>query len=41
MTASLQALAIAGPAAPFMGVSVLGHLFGNASAIPISIPVSS
>ena len=37
MTASLQALAIAGPAAPFMGVSVLGHLFGNASAIPISI----
>ena len=37
MTASLQALAIAGPAVPFVGVSVLGHLFGNASAVPISV----
>jgi predicted permease len=37
MTASLQALAIAGPAVPFVGVSVLGHLFGNASAVPISL----
>jgi malonate transporter and related proteins len=36
-TASLQALAIAGPAVPFIGVSVLGHLFGNPSAIPISV----
>ena len=37
MTSSLQALAIAGPAVPFVGVSVLGHLFGTASAIPISV----
>jgi len=37
MTASLQALAIAGPAVPFVGVSVLGDLFGNASAVPISL----
>lgn len=37
MTASLQALAIAGPAVPFIGASVLGHLFGKASVIPISI----
>lgn len=37
MTASLQALAVAGPAVPFVGVSVLGHLFGSASAIPISV----
>jgi malonate transporter and related proteins len=37
MTASLEALTISGPAVPFIGVSVLGHLFGNASAIPISI----
>ena len=37
MTSSLQALAIAGPAVPFVGVSVLGHLFGSASAIPISV----
>lgn len=37
MTASLQALAIAGPAVPFVGVSVLGHLFGDESAIPISV----
>jgi malonate transporter and related proteins len=37
MTSALQALTIAGPAAPFVGVSVLGHLFGSASAIPISV----
>jgi malonate transporter and related proteins len=37
MTASLEALTISGPAVPFIGVSVLGHLFGNASAIPISV----
>ena len=37
MTASLRALAIAGPAVPFVGVAVLGRLFGTASAIPISI----
>ena len=37
MTAALQALAIAGPAVPFVGVSVLGHLFGDESAIPISV----
>jgi len=37
MTSSLQALAIGGPAVPFIGVSVLGHLFGTASAIPISV----
>ena len=37
MTSALQALAIAGPAVPFVGVSVLGHLFGTASAIPISV----
>lgn len=37
MTASLRALAIAGPAVPFIGVSVVGNLFGTASAIPISI----
>ena len=37
MTSSLQALAIGGPAVPFIGVPVLGHLFGTASAIPISV----
>jgi malonate transporter and related proteins len=36
-TSSLQALAIAGPAVPFVGVSVLGQMFGNESAIPISV----
>jgi malonate transporter and related proteins len=36
-TASLRALAIAGPAVPFIGVPVLGALFGTSSAIPISI----
>jgi malonate transporter len=37
MTASLRALAIAGPSVPFVGISVLGHLLGNGSAIPISV----
>lgn len=37
MTASSEALTIAGPAVRFIGVSVLGRLFGNASTIPISV----
>lgn len=37
MTASLQALAIAGPGVPFVGVSILGELFGKVSVIPISV----
>ncbi|HEV2438726.1 MAG TPA: AEC family transporter [bacterium] len=37
MTASLQAMAIAGPAVPFVGVTVLGYLFGGMSTIPIAI----
>jgi len=37
MTASSEALTISGPAVPFIGVSVLGRLFGNASTIPISV----
>lgn len=36
-TSSLQALAITGPAVPFVGVSVLGHLFGTDSVVPISV----
>jgi len=36
-TASLRALAIAGPAVPFVGVPVLGALFGASSTMPISI----
>jgi malonate transporter and related proteins len=35
--ASLRALAIAGPAVPFVGAPVLGHLFGASSVMPISI----
>lgn len=35
--ASLQALAISGPAVPFVGVPVLGHIFGPSSAVPIAI----
>lgn len=35
--AALQALAISGPAVPFVGVSVLGHLFGSFSSVPIAI----
>lgn len=37
MIAALQALAISGPAVPFVGVTVLGHLFGTQSAVPISV----
>lgn len=37
MTAALLALAISGPAVPFVGVTVLGHLFGTQSAVPISV----
>lgn len=36
-TAILQALAISGPAVPFVGVPVLGYLFGIDSAMPIAI----
>ncbi len=36
-TAALQALAIAGPAVPFVGVSVLGMLFGSQSALAIAM----
>ncbi|WP_342627122.1 AEC family transporter [Nguyenibacter vanlangensis] len=35
--AALEALAISGPAVPFVGVPVLGHIFGPASAVPIAI----
>jgi len=35
--AALLALSSGGPAVPFVGVSVLGHLFGNQSAIAIAI----
>jgi hypothetical protein len=37
MTASSEALTISCPAVRFIGVSVLGRLFGNASTIPISV----
>jgi malonate transporter len=37
MSSSLQALAIGGPAVPFIGVPVLSPLFGAASAMPISV----
>ncbi len=37
MTAFSEALTISGPAVRFIGVSVLGRLFGNASTIPISV----
>ena len=38
MSASLQAIAIGGPAVPFVGVSVLGHLFGTAKrTVPILV----
>lgn len=36
-TATLQALAIAGPAVPFVGVPVLGYLFGTQSAVAVAI----
>lgn len=35
--AALLALAISGPAVPFVGVPVLGHLFGDISTIPIAL----
>jgi len=35
--AILQALAISGPAVPFVGVSVLGEIFGGTSVLPIAI----
>lgn len=35
--AALLALAISGPAVPFVGVPVLGHLFGDLSTIPIAL----
>ena len=35
--AALQALAIAGPAVPFVGVPVLGFLYGGLSAVPIAL----
>ncbi|MBB2199147.1 permease [Gluconacetobacter sp. 1c LMG 22058] len=35
--AALEALAISGPAVPFVGVPVLGHIFGSASAVPIAV----
>jgi malonate transporter and related proteins len=37
MTSSLQALAVGGPAVPFVGVPILGQPVGTASAIPISV----
>jgi len=35
--AALQALAIAGPAVPFVGVPVLGFLYGELSTIPVAL----
>lgn len=35
--AALQALAIAGPAVPFVGVPVLGFLYGDLGTIPIAL----
>jgi len=35
--AALLALALSGPAVPFVGVPVLGHLFGDLSTIPIAL----
>lgn len=40
MTASLQALAIAGPAVPFIGVSVLGICSGTPAPFPSPSPAS-
>lgn len=34
--AALQAISISAPAAPFVGIPVLGHLFGSVSTIPIA-----
>lgn len=35
--AALAALCVGGPAVPFVGVSVLGYLFGSSSAVPIAV----
>lgn len=35
--AALAALSVGGPAVPFVGVSVLGYLFGSSSAVPIAV----
>lgn len=35
--AALLALAIAGPAVPFVGVPVMGHLYGTISTLPIAL----
>ncbi|WP_029686048.1 AEC family transporter [Tatumella saanichensis] len=35
--AALLALAISGPAVPFVGVPVLGHLYGTVSTLPIAL----
>ena len=34
---ALAGLAVGGPAVPFVGVSVLGYLFGSASTVPIAV----
>ncbi|MGW4490543.1 AEC family transporter [Streptomyces sp. NPDC004376] len=34
---ALAALSVGGPAVPFVGVSVLGYLFGSSSAVPIAV----
>ena len=36
-TSALAALAAASPAVPFMGPAILGHFFGQTSAIPIAL----
>jgi len=36
-TSALAALVASAPAVPFMGPAILGHLFGQSSAIPIAI----
>jgi malonate transporter and related proteins len=36
-TSALAALAASAPAVPFMGPAILGHFFGQTSAIPIAI----
>jgi malonate transporter len=40
-TSSLQALAVGAPAVPFVGVSVLGYLFGGSAAAAVPIAVAS
>lgn len=36
-TAALLALAVSGPAAPFVGMPVLGELYGGISAVPVAL----